>query len=191
MHLTLSTQKPIQFTPKTWALMPKNAHSPTIHHAHISSPQLSLSQNPMTMHSKNILLHPNRSFQKTYEKPPTAAALSPFLPKCHDWQPEKTFTSIKTRPPGHQRPHTTCLAASQRYGCLNLPRNPKLSPERPRRMRKLTEFWKPSGSRVRVGGIRCGEMWRSPSGAWGFQWSPSWQWLWTAVTGLRYPSGSF
>ena len=59
--------------------MPKNAHSPTIHHAHISSPQLPLSQNPMTMHSKNILLHPNRSFQKTYEKPPTAAALSPFF----------------------------------------------------------------------------------------------------------------
>jgi hypothetical protein len=33
-------------------------------------------QNPMTIHGKNTLLHPNRSFQKPYEKPPTAAALS-------------------------------------------------------------------------------------------------------------------
>jgi hypothetical protein len=61
-------------------------------------------------------------------------------------------------------------------------------------MQKLTEFRKPAGSRGGVGGIRCGEMWRSRSARPGVSNDPppgndfgdS-----GLVAGLRNPSGSF
>ena len=201
MHITLSTQKkPIQFTPKTWAVMPNHAHSPTIHHAHISSlpncnHQLPSSQNPMTIHGKSLSYTQIEASRNPTKNLPTQLH-SLFYTQLTRLNTQENLHIDQTRSPGHQRPHNTCLATSPEIWLPEFAKKTRnWAPTEHGRMRKLTEFRKPAGSRGGVGGIRwCGEMWRSRSAGPEVCNDPPLDNDFGdsgLVTGLRNPSGSF